>query len=65
MRVVVKLGSGSVHVGEVDIDEPDTDDIDDRRRTAAAVAWNALTRNGVFEVDGVQFDAYECAEWWA
>lgn len=63
--VQIKLGGGAVHVGELEVEEPDTDDVDERRATAAAVAWNALTRGGVFEVDGVPFTATECAEWWA
>lgn len=67
MKVVIKLinddGAETI-IGEMDVSQ-DSDDIDEARRTAAAVAWNAVSRNSVFEVDGCPFEASECRDWWA
>lgn len=64
MQVEVSLGDGTIYVGVVDVqdDEPTSDEAPAR---AAAVAWNAIVRNGVFTVNGRAFNADECAEWWA
>ena len=64
---------GRVTVGHVDVGQPDecereadewTGD-DDSSLRAAAVAWEAVTRNGVFTVNGKTYEASECADWWA
>jgi hypothetical protein len=73
MRVTIALGGGQVTVGHVDVDGPDAAEVEADQATgdsdsglrAAAVAWNAITRNGVFTVGGRSYDATECAEWWA
>jgi hypothetical protein len=62
MDVTVALGDGRVIVGHVEVEQPDDADDD---LGAAAVAWNAISRNGVFTVNGRSYDASECAEWWA
>lgn len=63
--VSVNLGSGTVHVGFVQVDHEEADDDGGLALRKAAVAWNALTRNGVFRVGAHEFSATECAEWWA
>jgi hypothetical protein len=74
MQVEVALGGGEVAVGQIEVDagvEPAEIAADramgddDSSLRAAAVAWNALARNGVFTVNGHQYSATECAEWWA
>lgn len=73
MQVRVTLGGGQVIVGDVDVDGPDAAEVEADQATgdgdsglrAAAVAWNAITRNGVFTVGGHAYEASECAEWWA
>lgn len=65
-QVTVALGDGAVHVGIVGVtDEGLDEDAEQAAARQAAVAWNALMRNGVFKVGEYQFTAAECAEWWA
>ena len=73
MDVTVALGNGQVIVGHVEVDQPDPLEAEadeyigdgDSSLRAAAVAWNAISRNGVFTVNGRSYDASDCAEWWA
>jgi hypothetical protein len=72
MFVHIGLGGGRVLIGSVEIDQADAAETEadeemgeDGSARAAAVAWNAVTRNGVFTVNGQNFTAAQCAEWWA
>lgn len=65
-NVAVSLGGGEVIVGSVEVDHDGPEEsAEDTAARAAAVAWNALTRNSVFTVNGRRYTARECAEWWA
>jgi hypothetical protein len=65
MRVAVSLGTVPVGSIEVKVSDGPAERPADREFQAAAMAWDAITRNGVFTVDGKRFTAAECAEWWA